>query len=539
MSLIKSRRQFLKRSLQGVAALGFAESLAQALFHKLISSAFASTFEPSPSGYYFHLSFAGAPPRWMFDLPLTPYGQSSSTFVKGGFGTRLDLVSGKTSVSHSAVRKTVAGKSLWLPPVWNFHTSKNFDSVLQHTLFIRGMDMEINNHFVSNARQSAPQMGGVCLHGAVADKSNRSIPIITDFGSAAARSFKSSKGLSPSIISTASLTTNLASILLDAFKPVPGNRKHNSGQNLQLQDQVFARLEEEMKKIGYTENALSESYEKAAQLVEANIQSLANNYPSMRSKYLNLIQAAFSPRNGSLDGLNTSRITPTTDPIFDLGSNRPASDIKLSDLRSMATSNINLPRMAQNFALMELLTDKLTSCFSMTFTSIADLPISGSQTANISHDQHTTGMAVSTFVTTLYYRSFLSCLAEFVDFLKAKNIFDKSVIHLASEFNRIPRNDGSGSDHGVSGSGTTLISGKFNKPEVIGNISKNDPLQRGTWGHAAPYSLAGENRPINVNDVARTITTMLGVQDVVSNGRPLLTPSGNYWVPRKREAKNV
>lgn len=539
MSLKNSRRHFLKRSLQSLAAAGFADVLLSKLFTKLTAEAFASTITPNPSGYYFNLSLYAAPPRWLFDLPLTPMGKTSSNFVQKGFGTGIENMAGVTKSIYNPVKKVVAGQTLWLPPVWDYHSGgKNFDTVLNHALFVRGMDMEINNHAISNQRQVSPVIGGLSLTGVVADDSDRPLPAISDSGPGAAQIFKSNKGLSPSLVGTTSLTANVMTTLLAPFKAIPTNRLHNKDQNLNLQSQAFEKLELELKKLGFTDNAISDSYEKAADLLDSNIQSLANNYPSVRDKYLTLIKTAFSPSNGSLPGLNSSAISPTTDSKFSIYTNLPASLIKFSDLRDMADPNIEAPRMAQNFALMELLTDRLSTSFSMTFTGISKIPVSGTSRVSIGHDQHSSGVIFSTFITTLYYRAFLSCLTEFVGFLKAKNIFDKSIIHISSEFNRNPRVDGSGSDHGVAGSCATLVSGMFNKPCVLGNIKKNgDGL--GTWGLSAPFSGNGDGRAITPNDVAKTITTMLGVRNIVTNGYPLLKKSGNLWVPVKVEAKNV
>jgi hypothetical protein len=528
--------------MQSLALAGFADQLFESLFANMAGSAFAQAVAPNPSGYYFNLSLYGAPPRWLFDLPLTPMGTSASTFKQGGtnsFGTALDVVSGQVKVVNAPVKMNLGGgKTAWLPPVWSYKTSKDFSTILPHTLFIRGMDMEINSHPSSNQRQISPIIGGYSINGMVADRSDRPLSSIVDNFAGASQGFKSKKGLAPSPVNTAS-ASNLISILLASFKAIPANRKHVSGQNIQLQDQVFSRLERELASLGYTENSIASSYENAAELISANIQALANNYPATKAKYDNLIKAAVSPSKGSLAGLTSSKITPTLDPIFNLTTNTPASNLKLSDLRDMANPAINLTKMSQNFAVMELLTDRLSTNFSLTFPGTTGVPISSSGTFSPPHDQHYTGSAVSVFVTTLFYRGFLSCLTEFVDFLKAKNIFDSSVIHISSEFNRIPRNDGSGADHGIDGSTATLISGKFSGGNVIGNI-KVDGSGRGTWGESAPFTLDGDTRPIHVNDVARTITGMLGVDDVATNGYSLLKPSGTkLWVPKRVEAKNV
>lgn len=537
MSLKSNRRDFLRSAALGIGTLGFSESLLARLFEHLTYKAFAQTLNPNPSGYYFHITFPGAPPRWMFDLPLTPSGLTSSNFINGGgFGTLFEKSGSTSNVTYAALKRSVAGKTLYLPPVWSYSTSKNFDSLLKHTLFIRGMDMEINSHTVSRQRQISPVVGGTSLNGAVADKSDRALPAITD----GVLQFKSNRGLSPTRVSAGA--SNPISSALAPFAKLPSSRPHIKGQNLALQEQVLSRIESELLKAGYSENTLGDSYNKAADVIESNVQSLANNYVTVRNKYRNLISEALHPSKGSLPGLfSTSIPVVKTSHTFSVDSqNLPAAELGIGDLRDMISSSFNISQLAEKFAIMEILTDRLSTNFSMGLTTPSGLTVSGSRKTGLTHDQHRVGKHVSTLVTTLYYRAVLSCLTEFVDFLQGQGIFDESVIHISAEFNRTPRVDGTGSDHGWQGGNATLISGKFTHPQVIGNIRKQG-LGLGTWGMGAPYyNDNGVMRPIKVNDVARTITTMLGVADVTTNGSSLLAPSsGGSWVVKKAEAKNV
>jgi hypothetical protein len=152
------------------------------------------------------------------------------------------------------------------------------------------------------------------------------------------------------------------------------------------------------------------------------------------------------------------------------------------------------------------------------------------------------GSITSTMLTTILYRGFLSGLTEQVRALKAKGIFDKTVLHISSEFNRCPLKDGSGSDHGWFGSNATLISGMIKHMSVVGNVQKASYSKdyAGTFGVGAPFVMAGENFPLRVNDVALTVTSMLGAAPVITNGRALLAPhSSTDWRPVKEEAKNV
>jgi hypothetical protein len=169
------------------------------------------------------------------------------------------------------------------------------------------------------------------------------------------------------------------------------------------------------------------------------------------------------------------------------------------------------------------------------FTNIDKVsPGPGLGNISIPSDQHFIGSATSIITTTLFYRAFLLSLTSLVDELKARQLFDKTILHISSEFNRSPRVDGSGSDHAPQGSNTTLISGMIKGANVLGNILVNSPSTSypGTWGTAAPWKLDSESRAIRVNDVARTITAMTGAKDIVSNGYSLFRPENGQWVPK-------
>ena len=72
------------------------------------------------------------------------------------------------------------------------------------------------------------------------------------------------------------------------------------------------------------------------------------------------------------------------------------------------------------------------------------------------------------------------------------------------------------------------------QPAVIGNVSINSGslVYPGTWGLAANYQLDGFDRPIQQNDVARQLSLMMGVSDVVTNGMILLQKDSSGWTPR-------
>jgi hypothetical protein len=115
------------------------------------------------------------------------------------------------------------------------------------------------------------------------------------------------------------------------------------------------------------------------------------------------------------------------------------------------------------------------------------------------------------------------------------------VIHVASEFSRSARVDGSGSDHAFEGAVTSVWSGAIQKPIVLGNIRQNasvstarDPVYAGTWGGAAPVTLGSTSGPLGIGNVAH-LSRRLRVARL-RIGQPALV-AGSATVDRPGHAK--
>ena len=536
-----ARREFLRKATRGLAFLGVGSSLYNGTLLKFAQKAYAATVGGgmNPGGYYVHMSFPGGPPRWYFDLPLTPHGLTATNFVAGGFGTVLEKSGSTFNAVYKPMKFTAAGKTLWLPPVWSMGADRPFTELLPHTAFIRGMDMEINSHALNNSRQVAPIVGGYSINGAVADASRRPVPSVNDPNGSNGTAFRSRKGMASATITyREAATENPCSILLQPFKNFMTGRPVHDASKSALQEQAFQEFEKYAEDRGFSSSALTAMYDNAIDLMDQNVYALSDQWAPTVEKYRRLVTQALRPAKGQLPGIYDVAVAPSASRKFNLGDDLP---VTVGDVRDMIGPDTDAINMAANFAIAEILLDKITSNINLSFRGLERLQ-TGKVMSGLGHDQHNTGDVISTMYTTLFYRSFLSCLTEFVNVLKTRDgIFQRTVIHISAEFNRTPQGSGYGSDHGFRGSNTTLISGMINKPSVIGNIQKNDytTTYRGTFGIAKPYVLEGFNRPIQVNDVARTVTSMLAVEDIVTNGRVLLAPVNGFWQPKKEEAENV
>ena len=540
MSIRNSRREFLRRASQSLAIAGISSTFYDVILGRILQAAVASESGAAKSGYnYVHLSLPGGPPRWFFDLPLTPGGQTPSNFIAGGFGTILD--GGKAVYSASKV--VTGGKSIYLPPVWNMGlANQRFTDLLPNTVFIRGLDMEINNHPLSNARQVAPIIGGLSISGVMADSSFQPIPSIVDTNNSAATGFRSKKGLANSTINFTERANNRAgenpiTNLLTPFAEFRTGRNIHTSQRTRLQEQALAQIEAFGESRGVTANALPQMYENAMELIDQKITSAAAQWVATVDRYRAIISEAIRPNKGSLPGIFDKAVATTKTDAFNFAAG--GIRVELADMRDMMDQTTSITKMAEGFAVMEILLDTVTSTFTLGMPPFNSLR-TGTALRNATHDQHDIGSSASTMITTLWYRAFLGCLTEFTSRLKARNVFDRTIIHISAEFNRTPKTNHAGSDHGYMAGNTTLITGMVNQNVIMGNIKKDyNSTYRGTFGVASDFTVDGSSRPIQVNDVALTITSMLGVKSVVTNGRPLLKPDGNVWIPKKSEADNV
>lgn len=508
----------------------------------MFSKAFASSgpgASASTGGQYIHFSLYRAPHRGFFDCPFVPNeaAVSGTNFNQGAFGTAIDTSSSSPQLVYHSEKVTAAGKSLYLPPVWNQKVDSYFlKDLLPNTLMIRGIDGQLNDHGLTNAMQVAPQIGTRSINGAVADASTRPIPGIVDLGCPAGGAFKDKYGYAPQAVSYAdSASYNPVSTLLLPFTNYKAGRVVHSAQSVAFANQIFARFDDYAQATGVTQSALAKTYENAMQLVDQNITSLGtnSNWQTVKARYKAIIESA-----NDLSGIFDSRISISSDAMFHYGSGASVGTAS-GDLRDMIVAGqTGNDHLAQNFAIAQLLIGSVTSNMVLNIPGLNRVDVGGGANFTVDNDEHFTGAATSCVLNTVYYRGFLGCMSELISQLKSKNLWNSTVIHVASEFNRISFEGGS--QHHPGGSTATLFSGLISAPAVIGNIAINGASGGATDGISAPYRIGSSNRPIILNDVARTITTMMGVEDVVTNGNALMAPKGDgTWVPVSEVANNV
>lgn len=541
MSHNKSRRQFLQDATKSLGLLGISPWMSQALIQSLASEAFA-TGSNFTDKIYIYFSMPGGPPRWMFDLPLTPNGSASGTtdtFAHPGLGTYVAKVSNTNSAAQYRVWYDSETKYC-LPPVWGSKPGGgSFRNCLSNALFVRGLDQEFNAHELSRFRNQSPIIGGSSIAGLLSEKTNTSFPAAV--GGNISSAFKGSKFVAPVTLSyRVSNNTNPISVATKYFN----GRRPTKDDGV---EQALAEFNKYAADHDFGQENLVQSKERADALIEAGVSVFQDAWTTTYAKYTRLVQDALSDSNTGL--FVESGVIPVpggNDVRTKISSTATLDPRRMSNLKNLIKEETTVEDLASTFAAIEILiTQNLTQVVTTDLGVLMNLASAdASGTFKLGNDQHDIGSLVSTLATTYSYRAILTCTEELISVLKMRGLYGKTVIQFGAEFNRNPKIDGSGSDHGYLGSSALILSGMISKTSVIGNTKRDTAATyAGTWGLAAVHPVTeGERRPIRINDVSLTVTGMLGIDPVTNNGYPLLQGNGGIWSPftgPKGGAQNV
>ena len=544
MSQSKSRRQFLQDATKSLGLVGISPWMSQFLIQTIASEAFAQSSSLSDK---IHIFFAlpGGPPRWMFDLPLTPKGSAtaySGAFSHTGMGT---YVARDGAANSKAIYKPWydVETKYWLPPVWGSKPGGgSFRNCLSNTLFVRGIDQEFNAHEIGRLRNQSPIIGGTSIGGLLAERTGSSFPGAVS--GTIAKAFKGSKFVAPVTLDYR-VTSNV--------NPISTATKYfNSRQPTQNEGvtQALAEFDKYAANKDFSHRGLVQAKEKADALIEAGVTIFQDKWNQTYSKYVRLVDEALFGTNTGLFVDNAVIPVPKGSDVRTKTSSNTMLDPKMSDLRNMIKENqTTVANLASTYAAIEILiTMGLTQVVTTDLGTLSALAASDTGTKfNLNNDQHDVGSLVSTLATTYYYRAILNCTEELIGVLKTQRLYDKTVIQFGAEFNRNPNIDGSGSDHGFKGGSALIMSGMITKTSVIGN-TKADTEARyaGTWGLAANHPVRNSKTPIRMNEVVITVCKMLGIDPfqnrVTNNGSVLLQEDGGLWKPYTNangEARNV
>jgi hypothetical protein len=439
--------------------------------------------------------------------------------------------------------------------------------LLRHWLSVRSGGSGRDGHTPNNQLLVSGGAQYPTIAGAIADGSAFPIPalLLPLEGASGTITYRSAKGVSAARIYPGPSNPTPAQRLLAPFSDNPAYR-HPARQDAAVWGAVGAALSA-FRQGPHQQSAAARSIfanqERNETLLGNNASRYADEFPALAAKYDSILNANLraqdvpgvsdQPIRGisfpmTVSGLFNSAATcpPIAARMVDKYVIGVAKNPETIDLRS-ALSNATVRGLAYEFSLAEMaFKHQLSSGVVMTPASGVDallpatidsellvvtrdtvantttfsLPDSGvlpqDRQIIVPFDAHLVGSLMSLLVFTAFFRALSACIHEFSSAIGSA-VFDKTVIEIASEFNRSARSDGAGSDHGFDGTTFSFISGAIEGTYCIGDIWERPPtasnmqyFYTGTWGYGAPCAdLAGIT--LNQGNILASLAAIFGV----------------------------
>lgn len=494
---------------------------------------------------------ANGAPRYYWDLPLKP--NDGDTFIQNPMCiTRLN----NSGVGEYATTKIngVNMSSIWSGNIPTPTGSVAMKELAKHMLTIRGIDLQIDSHEIDRFRQMAPVPGGISLSGLVADAATTPIPAIGRGGGNSY--YKGEKGIAYLDMSGGNPFTTA----LTPFSKQANMLSLNNGQVEQAIDQAINRmLALAPDKNKYLASTYAARYN-AKKMMLREFTRLQEQFNELKLKYMNLMSAAFSPH---LVGKEHLRLTGIDDKIIvgDKSAQQRLTETTFysgEDLRTLTNNNTYIDGLADGLAVCEfMLLNNLSSSANIVCGNIMKGAYdsfynptnktygsaNGANGTTITVDAHFTGANSALILFSRYYRALSACLYEMTETLKAKKVasggtlFDRTVMTVTSEFNRLPRLDGSGADHGWQGSNYTVFSGAIDELMVCGNVKSNGDT-RGTWGLSAGLDYLNGREAI-IGNAASSVSEILEIKTPTPNDMSFVKKVNGKVKLLNKSLKNV
>jgi hypothetical protein len=477
----------------------------------------------------------GGAARWAFDQSHDPYKASSGNggnkqVITGFRNGNADLIKNQFNFSQ--------GRTLYLPPVWGSSIapssgkSVQMSELLRNAIVMQGVNMLADGHRTNAAALVMPNPNGMSYGGMIADASPAELAAIALPNSQVAHRAPSGSGIAQ--------VNNFANPLSQLLSPF--QRKPASGDYLSRRDAMDLAMKSALQKLGTFASstdpaaiALFSAQSKAEKLLKRSFGDLNASYATLVKKYMAIQRTAIDQSRTGVVGV--------TDQMIANGSfsaqerlNGAGNVADIADLRDLISPIMIVQDLAENFAIAEyMILNGFSQYVSAFVGNVFYAQIASGRLETINSDEHDVGAAVSLVVNTARYRAFCACLLELTDMLKQKGLWNDSVILWGSEFNRDPRMDGSGSDHGWRGNVYTLLSGAIDGPYYVGNTST-------IAGSSAPTKIGSSEVDSVVRGyVASTVSTLARIQSPASNNSSFLTltQGGTYVLNNIELSKGV
>ncbi|MCB9024867.1 MAG: DUF1501 domain-containing protein [Bdellovibrionaceae bacterium] len=504
-----NRRQFLglASAFSGASILNNPYSIVlDHMINGLVNKALAETTGVNPRRYIAIQQF-GAPARWNFDLFLTPYGNAefkSNPMV----GTKYIATKGRYT---DMIYSTINYNGLNIPHMWQFPVPKAgggtraMTDLIDNLLAIQGINTGNAGHQGSHSLHMRPSGAVRSLNALTADYSSNPISAIN-----LSTAYYNFKTLNSKSFVDVPAGGNMIQTLLNPFlSAAPDKFLYNLNNVHETVERGVSTLDQLAKQQHPLAKSINDDRDGAEKLLRKGAAGIGTVWDTLLLKYKDLIQRAIDPSQ-RLEGINDLPIGISGTRNSQYALNDATNIVTTADLRDLITGNTVISLMAENFAVSEyVILNDLSRSISMNTSSLFKLNTNGNTQERFSLDQHNSGKMICLYLNTMYFRAFSACLLELIDQLKAADLFSETVIDVSSEFNRSPKNSGTGSDHGWQGASTTIYSGAFGSPLILGNLKSNPGgSYEGTWGFGGEVKELS-NKQLGLNHMAATVATLL------------------------------
>lgn len=568
---LMSRRDLMKSMGRIGVGLAPMQLLINGLVDGLVNKAYAQAVNTNlPPRNYIFMMIGGGIPRWQWDQPLVPYEANTSIIQPSQrlahvFTRFTDNGGTYERPIYSTKAITRNGVTLNMPHLWgNSIPTANggtvpMENLLDNMLMMRSFDGLIDFHSEAASIQIRPSGSAPSIDGLVADRSNKPLPA-SSFGGAG--NFRSAKGAGIATCNGNDPLNQLMSPFSRSgnFNPFTQGQVVNDGLPavfMSRRDAMDAALKNALAQLGAVaksrypgSEALFSVRNLAEPLIKQGITNLLPVYTGLLNKYQGLIsRCAATAMPGITDKpVSTANLAPETGNEAKYNGYKiqtmipDVMEIRNPNLASIIQASTNIDVVAESFAVAEyLITNGLSSSVRMGLDEVKSLLIQSgidfntlqpvSKNGYWNNDSHAGGSWTGLIINSFIFTSLSACLYELIAQLKAKNLFDESIIQISSDFGRNPGSNG-GTGHESRSSATTLISGAIKKPMVLGNCfnAYADPFRNswGSWGLAAPTSIDGADTTLGIGHISSTVSHLLRVERINPNNSSLIleTPTG-------------
>ena len=506
-----SRRNFIQGGLLGLglSSIGI-DNLLEGISKNIINDLMASELNDNNLNYV-GLHLLGGPNRWIWDLPLKI---NPSDTIKYNPSVITSFNADPSSVDDFGQYQCQTVSGISLPPIWGTNVKASsagsdgsvsagdiaMSELADNCLFIRGV-VYPNGAHEGRWHNVIPFFGAPGIHTFPQGQNNFNRPMdcvqysvsrinypYLPRGQGSAINIRFNSGENPISPLLKPFEFGAHSYQSKALSALPSKGFADSTINSKI-NHALEKLEVIAKKNNKKSGKLFIDHKRAKEQFLNDVANVITEFNLAKDKYTEVISLNLLSK--TIPGVDLQDHISNADfPQFYSyrdGKKIP-SGVNLNDLFNEA----NIDSLAYSMALTEvLIKNKLTSSIVLGVGGINNLSynVSSKVTFDLNNDSHFVGTGLSLVGFSKYYKAISGCLLTLKAYLQGIQEWDKTIIHIHGDFNRNPRIDGTGTDHGPGGSNTTILSGLVDGAKVIGGTYVNSPGHlNNDWGIAAPFT---------------------------------------------------